>query len=186
MSWREQRRKKKRREAAPIEAWRAWRIAGQLPIDTAEGLRRLAEAWDRGENPFRAIMGPFLQAADCTSAHEAPGQHCECGYWAVKTREQADAVRAAYSVPVYGRVQLWGRVIEHTEGDRAQHARILELFTHTEDEARALSERYGVPATAVGPPGDQRGLARVVKSSAAAYYLAHQQAHPQRLRSQPR
>ena len=51
---------------------------------------------------------------------------CGCGIWAFKTRLQALEMMVAMPFDAeglcYGQVQLWGRVIEHTEGYRAEWA----------------------------------------------------------------
>jgi hypothetical protein len=64
--------------------------------------------------------------------HEAPGQHCHCGLWALwdlsacldKTRRERLLMAPGY-FPVVGVISAWGEVALHGhEGFRAQFARV--------------------------------------------------------------
>ena len=62
-------------------------------------------------------------------AAECEGVHCTCGIYAYKTPEDAkfgeNAPRnlgTGSRVDVWGQVMLWGRVVEHSKGWRAQYA----------------------------------------------------------------
>lgn len=46
--------------------------------------------------------------------HEAPSLDCTCGYYAMKD------VAAIPQGEVYGRIALWGHIVEHDFGYRAQ------------------------------------------------------------------
>jgi hypothetical protein len=50
------------------------------------------------------------------------------GIHAYKTMEQCEAEYGPYGLTVYGEVALWGEVIEHDHGYRAQYARITEII----------------------------------------------------------
>ena len=75
--------------------------------------------------------------------HDAPTFTCKCGYYAMK--HVADIPTAK----VYGRVALWGRVIEHAAGFRAQYAYPQVFFARpgvSPDDRRLvqnLAEQYG-------------------------------------------
>jgi hypothetical protein len=53
--------------------------------------------------------------------HEAPQAHCSCGVYAAKSLEQLRHLGYA-GVGICGEVYLWGRVVEHSFGWRAQFA----------------------------------------------------------------
>jgi hypothetical protein len=155
-----------------IVGWRVWRVA--RPVErraTAQGLaRELLEAERRGatgvldelfEHRLRSLTeqtfwpgeGRFTGScrAEPPTGHEAPGVRCECGIWAFRDRAPAEATVAAYvhcgSPVAYGRVALWGRVVEHERGWRGQYARPLELHLcgAADDIAWELVEAYGLP-----------------------------------------
>jgi hypothetical protein len=108
----------------PILAWRSWRLRS---------------------DPDRGVVEPVLEscvygdpwvprvafAATC-AGHRAPAGVCACGIYALTTRETAlEWARWAQSaLPnpiVIGRVQLWGRVLQHSAGYRAELAYPYEL-----------------------------------------------------------
>jgi hypothetical protein len=85
--------------------------------------------------------------ARCESGHAAPDEHCACGIHAA--REPAAILsylrgrdEPATVARVLGRVQLWGRVIEHEAGWRAERARALEVWLPPELDG-ALAD-YGL------------------------------------------
>jgi hypothetical protein len=63
--------------------------------------------------------------------HEAPGEHCTCGIYAVSD------LNSALSGDIIGRIALWGKVVPGTHGWRGQYAYPVELF------ARAVKKRFG-------------------------------------------
>lgn len=107
--------------------------------------------------------------------HPAPQRRCGCGIYALKAQEAVCELRRSYAhrwsaaaalaTFVSGEVSLWGKLIEHEGGYRAEYAyprRILvprsyRGFVHADDrrtirrvdadEAAALiAERYGIEA----------------------------------------
>ena len=139
-----------------IEAWRTW-----LVVRTGEGLRlgsvMYASCW-----PVRACMhatcrpqpGGWPGLVDSgRHAHDSPAADCRCGIYGAS--ELAEAARYLDTVgpvgepvawSVIGRVSLWGRVFENTDGWRAQFAYPYELFVLGGDGAtvRALRDAYAV------------------------------------------
>ncbi len=74
--------------------------------------------WDDGTN-----------TAVCPrAAHEAPGDACDCGFYAYGTAVAAAQNRAMRFVRAV--VSCWGGVVAGTQGIRAQHARIDALWLH--------------------------------------------------------
>jgi hypothetical protein len=96
----------------PLLAWRAWALTGRRDGDDLL-LRPVAGR----SRPWRP--GEVAEAA-CKHArmHAAPNVDCSCGLHATRT---SDLLRRARCPSVLGRVALWGRVIEHEHGYRAQY-----------------------------------------------------------------
>lgn len=98
----------------PVLGWRAWRLERR-----GGGLRLVSltrpDAWP----PMDAMQ------ARCDRGQHAstPAAACSCGIYA--TREPEDLPRAGitgYGVAVVGAIAMWGRVVEHDSGARAQKA----------------------------------------------------------------
>jgi hypothetical protein len=161
-----------------LVGWRVWRVA--RPIDREATALELAAALlaaerrgDFGsvEDLFRLRLRSLTEPtfwpvgsrleASCHAAaqeHEAPCVGCECGIWAFRSSAAVEATVAAYrycGTPIaFGRVALWGRVIEHERGWRGALAAPLDLFV-CGSSAAATSEvaaAYGVEASAVPWP----------------------------------
>jgi hypothetical protein len=124
----------------PIVAWRIWRLRS----DADRGLvEPVLESCVYGD-PW-APQQTF--AAECPE-HARPAPSCGCGIYAVTTRDAALAwarwAQSALTHPiVVGRVQLWGRVLPHSAGYRAELAYPYELEVLAGDglddaEAQAL------------------------------------------------
>lgn len=103
-------------------------------------------------------------AARCIgqSVHVSPpAQGCQCGAWAFKRGIlfTIDGYRSQGETLVMGHVALWGRVIEHEQGYRAQYAYPIALWPYqptllppgfprpkaASDQLAQLGEAYGVP-----------------------------------------
>jgi hypothetical protein len=188
--------------AKPVEAWRLWRVYRQdgLTLDP-ELAGELADDFDKGLNPFRGLFGPRLHAigvaggyrwpriahGECRAPsspdvmflhgqkpqHSAPDPACRCGVWAFHDLDQLwPHILQYHGIEVYGRVQMWGRLIEHKAGWRAEYAKPVELFlidwlkseTATETAA-GLADYYGCPVHVVDEPEQ---LAEIQKQQAAA------------------
>lgn len=137
-----------------IVGWRIWRLGSHRRGDgTADVFLRSCVRpgyWEPGRR----------FAASCAT-HEVPELDCECGVYAVRSREAALEwarwAREALPNPiVLGRVSLWGRVLRHTEGYRAQYAYPYELELAADvdrdeldpdDVARRLRNGYAVDVT---------------------------------------
>lgn len=110
--------------AEPILAWRIWRLRSDSDRGVVEPLLESCVYGD----PW-VPCEPF--AAACVG-HPGPQPSCGCGIYAVTTREQAlEWARWAQSaLPhpiVIGQAQLWGRVLPHSVGYRAELAYPYEL-----------------------------------------------------------
>lgn len=109
----------------PVLAWRAWQLGTHACHDgtVAAFLRSCVHAhpWPPGR-PLHAAC----------RAHAAPDPRCTCGIYAVRTREHALAWVAEHAGVLVnplliGRVNLWGRVLQHEQGFRGAVAYPYEL-----------------------------------------------------------
>jgi hypothetical protein len=105
-----------------VRGWRVWRLGTYEP----RAPHRAQEIFLRS-----CVFGDYWPASEPIRArcrqHAHPVLTCECGIYAVASREQAVewAYWALEHVPnpfVIGEVQLWGRVLQYTEGYRAEYA----------------------------------------------------------------
>lgn len=137
-------------DQTPVVAWRAWALA-----ETAAGpeLRSVvyAHPWLPRE-PLRLVCEP----GGCLGARW-PLQPHACGIHAFKNRADAVAFPSMWEArrfpqtvfpeqSVVGQVSLWGRVVEHVRGYRAELAYPYALVLSPEQErlAAPLAARYGV------------------------------------------
>jgi preprotein translocase subunit YajC len=108
---------------SPVVGYRAWRW-------NATGLKSLnGEPW----LPGRPLAAECQAAARGTRVkavhgdHELPHPNCTCGVYAAKNREHLR--RVGYEGRgIHGEVYLWGTVVEHKLGWRAQFAYPKSLF----------------------------------------------------------
>jgi hypothetical protein len=120
--------------ARPLVGWRAWRVC-TAPIC----LLSFNYVYWPPRKPSQAVCVACYPPG---SGHLAPDQDCECGIYAWKR-----APRKPDPGFAYGRVGLWGLVVEHEFGYRAQFAYPLEVWLPTIywGLADTLSESYGIP-----------------------------------------
>ena len=93
-------------------------------------------------------------------APQAPYFRCSCGLYATKTLNQAMGAVYSRSRNVIGRVALWGEVVIHEEGYRAQYGYPQALYVLSDSagmfHGTALRLRhYGVPVL----PTEELGIA---------------------------
>jgi len=98
---------------SPIIGYRAWQW-------DATGLRSLCgELWHPGR-PLAAGCNVSVRGM-AHHVHDAPEMSCTCGIYAAKSH--ADLRSAGYTgFGIHGEVYLWGTVVEHELGWRAQSA----------------------------------------------------------------
>jgi hypothetical protein len=110
----------------PLTGWRLWRV------DPNGTLRSL---WKSSHTPWTAAP----QRAGCTpgtrrsftfgysTGHRAPHAGCDCGYHVLLTPAQLDGLRAPCLVAA-GTARVWGTVVPHALGYRAEWCQITALL----------------------------------------------------------
>lgn len=101
----------------PVLGWRVWRLH-QSGEDVRIGSMTRQDLWPPGE-PFRASCSVAVEAHH----DRVPAASCGCGIYAASTPEGlARAGVLSASAGVVGAIAMWGTVIEHDRGARAQLA----------------------------------------------------------------
>ena len=97
----------------PIVAWRTWSLTGR-----SDGSSLLLRPVAGRSRPWKPMQ---VAEAVCkhTRLHSSPNLGCTCG---LHGTHGIDILRRTRCPAVLGRVALWGRVIEHDHGYRAQFA----------------------------------------------------------------
>lgn len=165
----------------PIIGWRVWRV--RRPLDGHRSAAELAEellvAERAGEpQPVSQLYAFQLRSlterlywppgrrveADCRRGIEhttVPSVGCDCGFWALRDRADAELLAARYSdsggAIAAGSVALWGHVVEQRNGWRGQFAypRAIDLYGAGTDVAEQLAGLYEIGvAVAAWPMAD--------------------------------
>lgn len=97
----------------PIMAWRAWSLTGRR--DGTDLLLRPVAGRARPWKPLEAAEAVCKHSR----MHQAPNPDCSCG---LHGTHEVEILRRTRTPAVLGRAALWGRVIEHELGYRAQFA----------------------------------------------------------------
>lgn len=97
----------------PIVAWRTWALTGHR--DGTDLLLRPVAGRSRPWRPMQVVEA----ACKHSRLHSSPSVRCTCG---LHGTHALDILRRTRCPAVLGRVALWGRVIEHEHGYRAQYA----------------------------------------------------------------
>lgn len=136
-----------RLETDPVIAWRRW-YAFQRHGETRLQSPVLPYTWP-----------PGVRSESRCSKHyfASPHLECKCGFYAVKSRRDIPLRHPTPHVAtVVGTVSLWGRVVEHELGYRAQYAYPFSLYVEAlpgqECIVRGLIEEYGVDVELVEAP----------------------------------
>lgn len=141
----------------PLTGYRIWRV---WPGGLLTGVH-ICEPW-APKQPHRAsCQVKFENSTRYAHLPEggdyvgAPARGCTCGLWAAKSTDNLAYKASLDEHPAapgfaWGECHLWGRVIEHDEGYRAEFAYPKAL--QATSDAEALATRYGVPVTAVAVP----------------------------------
>jgi hypothetical protein len=111
---------------SPIVGYRVWRWnANELTSVNAEAWipgRALTAKCLMGMVGFGGFRFPGIAANCSIQDHESPADGCSCGVYAAKNYEQLQSMIGVAGKEVRGEVYLWGKVVEHGAGYRAQFA----------------------------------------------------------------
>ncbi len=190
--------------AMPVVAWRLWRVGrrGELYSPQQGTLwqsgyndaacphagKSRARYVPTGSHVLVSIDGKTTEWVDDCSfqiftvpKHTAPGDDCECGFYAVD--KPTDAVARGWSSRrrvnpanelVLGTVEIVGDAMRHRDGWRAGRARVASLVTSVDDKIDARIARAQVYYDAqLHRPGGDREITE------AAVDLAKRQRHEQ-------
>jgi len=110
------------RRDEPIAGWRVWNLS-----EGATGVRLQpagsgVDPWEPGHAvEARCGVSPILTLG--IGSHRSPDIRCRCGIYASRSLDEFERPRPAWPPPtVVGTVALWGTVVEHERGWRAQFA----------------------------------------------------------------
>lgn len=100
----------------PVVGYRVWSW-------DAIGLKSLnGELWMPGQPLSAACRTLAGRAEDGLAVHDAPQMNCTCGVYAAKSLDCLRALGYMRYGSIYGELYLWGTVVEHQLGWRAQYA----------------------------------------------------------------
>lgn len=106
-----------------IIAYRMWQLSGDY---------LQSYSMDRIWAPLEAMTGE-------------PSDHGDEGIWAFKEKNRAIYKMLQGANTVYGSVKLWGKIIEHELGYRAEYAKIVSIDDLSKDITK--KEKYGILET---------------------------------------
>jgi hypothetical protein len=113
-----------------LVGWRSWRVMSFQRLGEPDSIRLCAcgtnglpKVWEPRQ-AMRAVCGKF------NSTHDAPWEDCHCGFYAYREKSAAEDHLATFADSngkrvlgwAFGRVSLWGRIVEHVDGWRAEYA----------------------------------------------------------------
>jgi hypothetical protein len=127
----------------PSVGWKVWRVEREAEHTRLRSVL-YGDLWPVDE-PVRALCRRLVRVP-----HDAPCPACECGIHAGRELGAWDHYLAVdVETRVFGRVLLWGSVLEGASGWRGEQARPVEVFvppavTDATEVAAGL-RAYGVP-----------------------------------------
>ena len=116
-----------------IIAWRAWKIGC---VGTRTFLKSVVVD----------VLWPRCQPLEAEDLPPVGSVTRGPGIYAAKTKDGALRARFGWSCSVYGTVALWGNVVEHQDGYRAQYAYPQRVWCRNERVAQELRRLYGCEA----------------------------------------
>jgi hypothetical protein len=139
-------------EAVP--GWRAWGVETSTPrfgnVPLLQAVTHAGYVWTPGV-PARAECDRSRRSS---GPDHVPGEQCSCGFYSAKSLghlmsmsyHQYDAESRGL-FHIVGKVANWGKVVEGTQGWRAEYCYPIALFVPFEAHylAEPLSLAYGVP-----------------------------------------
>lgn len=136
----------------PIIGWRCWNVwlDGHL-LALNGGTSYGGQKWEPREAK-RSVCNQgqdmYLDSRPKRTHTHGPHDGCRCGYYAAKLLAKAQWPEANYA---YGRVAMWGKVIEHEGGFRAEYAYPIEVVLVPKTGFRPFQGTYSVHSP-IPPP----------------------------------
>jgi hypothetical protein len=134
-----------------LEGYRMWWLTeGDLYSLAVENQR-----WDRIMHARHEVLEGVPDRRGNERSHISPVWNCLCGIWAVYAMRFMPYSYAAMSPSkpaVIGKIRAWGKIVEHEEGFRAQHAEVVELYLGHQlnvrywKDVKHAAEKLGVKA----------------------------------------
>jgi hypothetical protein len=179
----------------PVVGWRMWILEGNRPwsrpqVQTDDSLRSLnGDAWIPGKR-MEAVCDWRSQGRSFNH-REGPESKCRCGVYAFPTIDALVPMlhAAFFRVCILGEVSLWGKIIVHEQGYRAQYAYPKRLWVDKRVPGRFIKvvSAYGVPVATTEDEEFRRIIRERVYSmvvpdlkDAAAAYLCGEHWFPRR------
>jgi hypothetical protein len=108
--------------SAPVVGWRIWNLSEDASGPFLWPAGSGSDPWPRRRAvEARCTVPRFLTTG--MRPHETPGIDCRCGVYAGRSLDVFGHERPAWPPPpVVGRASLWGRIVAHERGWRAQFA----------------------------------------------------------------
>jgi hypothetical protein len=111
-------------QTEPVLGWRAWRLQ-RIDDELRIVPTTPRSAWQPRVAIHATCSGAHTREymvynPELAKFHRSPEPGCTCGVHAIK--DPARLARSGRTAAVVGRVAMWGRVIEHTKGYRAEFA----------------------------------------------------------------
>lgn len=137
-----------------VLAWRAWELVGTEQTPRLASVTASKASIRNGEAYAIWPTGRYFMA-QCPNGHieGLPVESCSCGLYAAKDMQQLiqlgyGAYGAGWQKKIVGQVAFSGKVIEGSQGWRAERGRVYRLwFPHELDASigERLAEAYKVP-----------------------------------------
>ena len=116
----------------PVQGWRMWTLRGNNLVGN------FGQPWRTGQ--IEAIHASDLRGSTHRE-HDAPDPDCRCGVNAYDTWERLVSRESTdHHEAVIGLIDMWGKVIQHEQGYRAQHAKIMRLWVVLDPERMQFIE----------------------------------------------
>lgn len=145
----------------PLMGWRAWAIKEHNGLTYLSGCFYKVR-WPR-RKPMRGhcmtMWGKWYRTGSSGKwPHNTPDSYHSCGVYATKEEARARNYAKQAHISVFGRVAMYGRIVKHEHGYRAEYAYPTQLWVIDKenvdamDLAMVLESAYGVPTDVMEEP----------------------------------
>lgn len=152
----------------PVVAYRYWSMNSGINMGEEHGI-----LYSLGWSPFpwkpeepqeayhiklESILGAYFPSHTIDSCPGARSTGHKCGFYGIKEKWYCDSIQQRSNEIISGQVYLWGLIVEHESGYRAQFAypKCLYLDRKKDDEIRMVASNYKIPA--IEPPDSRKLL----------------------------